>query len=74
MLAELEQIVAAMEAGELPLEDMMKQFERGMKLSKHCSGKLGETEKRIEILMKNASGEAQWQDMPSQEQALPGLN
>ena len=62
-LGELERIVTAMEAGALPLEDMMKQFERGMKLAKFCSGKLGDTEKRIEILMKNANGELEWQAM-----------
>lgn len=73
-LAELEQIVARMEGGQMPLEDMMKQFERGMKLSKFCSAKLGETEKRIEILMKTASGQEQWQEMPLRDQGLPGLD
>ncbi len=66
-LAELEAIVGQMESGELPLEESMKRFERGMALAKFCTGKLAETEKKIEMLMKNADGEAQWQELPGLE-------
>lgn len=62
-LSELEAIVATMESGQVPLEAMMKQFERGMALSKFCSSKLGETEKRIEVLMRDAAGQPDWQPM-----------
>jgi exodeoxyribonuclease VII small subunit len=72
-LAELEGIVSAMETGEMALEDMMKQFERGMKLSRLCTSKLEETEKRIEILMRNAAGEEKWEEAESLEQELPGF-
>ncbi len=69
-LGELEAIVAAMENGDLPLEEMMRQFERGMNLSKLCAAKLAETEKRIEILVKKANGQSEWREI---EETLPGL-
>jgi exodeoxyribonuclease VII small subunit len=49
-LNELEQIVSEMEKGELSLENSLKKFEKGMKLSKFCSDKLDETEKKITII------------------------
>jgi exodeoxyribonuclease VII small subunit len=52
----LEQIVQDLETGDLPLEEALKKFEEGVKLSKTCSRKLDETEKRIIILMENNSG------------------
>ena len=66
-LSELETIVATMESGQVPLEEMMKQFERGMALSKFCSTKLGETEKRIEVLMRDAAGQPDWQPMEEED-------
>ena len=50
-LERLEKIVAKMESGELPLAESMKHFEEGMKLANLCTEKLGETEKKIEVLM-----------------------
>lgn len=55
-LAQLEEIVTALEAGDLPLEDAMKKFEEGMALSRFCSGKLDETERKITLLIKNEDG------------------
>ena len=55
-LSSLEQIVKNLEAGDLPLEEALKKFEEGVKLSKFCSRKLDETEKKIIILMENNSG------------------
>lgn len=55
-LAQLEEIVTALEAGDLPLEEAMKKFEEGMTLSRFCSGKLDETERKITLLMKNEDG------------------
>ena len=54
----LEQVVARMEGGRAPLEETLKDFETGMRLVKLCSARLGETEKKIEILMKDAQGAA----------------
>ena len=53
---QLEQIVLELESGNLPLEDSIKKFEEGIKLSKFCSAKLDETEKKITLLLKNQDG------------------
>jgi len=57
-LQQLEQIVQKLEKGELPLEDSLKLYEEGIRLSRLCHGKLEEAEGRIELLMKDARGEA----------------
>ena len=49
----LEQIVQQLESTDLPLEKAIKKFEEGVRLSKFCSEKLDETEKRITILLKD---------------------
>ena len=49
-MAELEALVRASESGKVPLDDMLKNLERGNKLAAFCRGKLGELERRIEIL------------------------
>jgi len=54
----LETIVQELESGELALEKAMKRFEEGVKLSKFCSSKLDETEKKITLLTANADGTA----------------
>jgi exodeoxyribonuclease VII small subunit len=56
-LAQLEQIVQKLEKGELPLEDSLRLYEEGIRLSRLCHGKLEEAEGRIEVLMKDARGE-----------------
>jgi exodeoxyribonuclease VII small subunit len=55
-LARLEQIVSALEAGQLPLEDSLKVFEEGIALARHCSRYLDDAERRIEMLVKDESG------------------
>lgn len=55
-MKQLEKIVQELEDGDLPLEKALKKFEEGMKLTKLCSQKLDETEKKISILLKNADG------------------
>ena len=49
-IKELEAIVARLEQGDLPLEDSLKQYERGVHLSRYCHGRLEDAERRIEIL------------------------
>jgi len=56
-LKQLEQIVQELESGNLPLEKAMKKFEEGVKLSKYCSEKLDETEKKISVLLRDNKGE-----------------
>ena len=50
-LAELEQIVDQLESGDLPLEKSLKQFERGVRLSRECQSALKDAEQRVAILM-----------------------
>jgi exodeoxyribonuclease VII small subunit len=52
----LEIIVNKLEAGDLPLEDSMKLFEEGMRLSKICSEKLTEVQKKVDLLLKGEDG------------------
>jgi exodeoxyribonuclease VII small subunit len=49
----LEQIVQQLESTDLPLEKAIKKFEEGVQLSRFCSEKLDETEKKITILLKD---------------------
>ncbi len=55
-LARLEQIVRALEAGNLTLDDSLRVFEEGTGLLRLCARRLEETERRIEILMQDDSG------------------
>ncbi len=63
-LQQLEQIVRELESGDLPLEAALRKFEEGIELSKFCSQKLAETERRISLLIQNEAGEAIEQPMP----------
>jgi len=56
-LQQLEQIVQKLEKGELPLEDSLRHYEDGIRLSRLCHAKLEEAEGRIEVLLKDARGE-----------------
>lgn len=47
----LEQITAELEKGELSLDESVKKFEEGIKLSKECNKILEDSEKRINILI-----------------------
>lgn len=55
-IAELEKIVSELESGTLSLEESLKKFEAGVKLSKSCSEKLDETEKKINLLIMDNAG------------------
>jgi exodeoxyribonuclease VII small subunit len=50
-LAELETIVEQLESGELPLDRSLKEFERGVRLSRECQGALKDAEQRVQVLM-----------------------
>lgn len=56
-LEKLEEIVQALEEGGLSLDESLKRFEEGIRLSKRCEKALTEAEKKIEMLTKNAEGE-----------------
>jgi len=56
-LKNLEAIVEAMEADDLPLETLLAKYEDGARLVKICQEKLAEAEVKIQQLEKNAAGE-----------------
>jgi exodeoxyribonuclease VII small subunit len=55
-MKQLEQIVQDLETGDMPLEKAIKKFEEGIKISKYCSEKLDESERRITLLMRDSDG------------------
>ena len=55
-LKELEKIVGRLEDGELSLEESLKLFEDGVRLSRECQERLNQAERRIEILLKDEDG------------------
>ena len=61
-LAELETLVAKMENGGLPLEELMAGFERGRVLTEYCRGKLASLERKITVLSKDDGAAGQWSD------------
>ncbi len=52
----LETIVGNLENGDLSLEDALKQYEEGVRMADLCSKRLGEAEKKVEVLMKTNAG------------------
>lgn len=52
-LAELEQLVETMEKGDLTLEDSLKQFERGVTLTRACQKALAKAEQKVRILTRD---------------------
>jgi exodeoxyribonuclease VII small subunit len=55
-LARLEEIVSALEAGNLRLEESLAIFEEGVALARACSRYLDGAERRIEMLVRDESG------------------
>ncbi len=55
-LNKLERIVSKLEEGDIPLEESLKLFEEGIRLSRFCNQKLDEAEKKVEILLKGKNG------------------
>jgi exodeoxyribonuclease VII small subunit len=51
-LEKLEEIVRRMEAGEMTLEESLKSFEEGIKLSRLCAKKLDEADRRVDLLLR----------------------
>ena len=56
-LKQLESVLEQMEAGDLPLENMLARFEEGTKLVKACQSRLSDAEIKISRLEKSAAGE-----------------
>ena len=66
-LNELERIVKQLEDGDMPLEESLKLFEEGVRLSRECRERLTNAERRIEVLMKEADGSISLESVASGE-------
>lgn len=62
-LGELESVVRRLEDGDLPLEESLKLFETGVKLSRECREQLVNAERRIEVLMQDSDGNLVLEDL-----------
>ena len=58
-LKQLDEIVQALESEDYPIEEALKKFEEGIALSQFCSQKLDETERKINILLRDQDGAVQ---------------
>jgi exodeoxyribonuclease VII small subunit len=67
-LSELEQIVLRLEQGELSLEESLRQFERGVELTRGCQKALRQAEQKIRILAKKQDGELVEQDFSAPDE------
>ncbi|QPK63461.1 exodeoxyribonuclease VII small subunit [Methylomonas sp. LL1] len=50
-MEELENLVEQMERGDISLEESLKSFERGIKLTRNCQQALQEAEQKVQILL-----------------------
>lgn len=50
-LAELEALVAKLEQGDVPLEEALKTFERGVALTRQCQSALRSAQQKVEVLL-----------------------
>jgi exodeoxyribonuclease VII small subunit len=57
-LAELEQLVARMEGGDLPLDEALQGFERGVQLTRECQTALQAAQQKVQILLQKPAGVA----------------
>ncbi len=65
-LNDLEKIVRKLEDGDLSLEESLKLFEDGVKLSRECRERLANAERRIEVLLKDSNGEITLQNLDAE--------
>jgi exodeoxyribonuclease VII small subunit len=51
MLAQLEALVSRLESGELPLDEALRSFEQGVRLTRDCQGALGTAQQKVQQLL-----------------------
>ncbi len=67
-MTRLEEIVNQMESGDLPLEDTLRLFKEGIRLSEYCSGALTEAQRKVEVLIKKGDGTYEKEPLDQNEQ------
>ena len=58
-LSQLEALVAQLQAGDLPLEEALRAFEEGVRLTRLCAERLEDAERRVHLLTRAADGTEQ---------------
>lgn len=67
-MARLEEIVTKMEGGDMSLEDSLKAFEEGVKLSRECNQQLAQAEQKVKLLLSiDTNGQAVTEDFQIKE-------
>jgi exodeoxyribonuclease VII small subunit len=66
-LKQLETIVNQLEKGDLPLEDSIKLFEEGIRLSSACKDELDAAEGKVQVLLKQRDGSLKPEPFPSSQ-------
>jgi exodeoxyribonuclease VII small subunit len=74
-LAELESLVERLERGDVPLDEALRTFERGVALTRHCQARLQAAQQKVEILLKR-SGQPEVQPFegPGDESAVGNMD
>lgn len=57
-MAELEKLVSQLEQGDLPLDQALAHFERGIKLTRHCQQQLEQAEQKVKVLLAEQNPDA----------------
>ncbi len=70
-IRELTNIVGKIEQGQIPLQDSIEQYEKGMTLIKHCREILLKAEKRIEKISQTEDTEQKVEEVKEDEGNLP---
>ncbi len=55
-IKQLDEIVRSLENGDIPLDEALALFEKGVKLTEICTAKLNAAEKQIKLLVKDGDG------------------
>ena len=67
-MAELETLVRRLEQGELPLEESLAAFERGMALVRSLAARLEDVAQRVEVLLRASDGSLVTRRLPDEEE------
>ncbi|MBX3329513.1 MAG: exodeoxyribonuclease VII small subunit [Nitrospira sp.] len=70
-MARLEAIVGELEKGDLPLDESLKIFEEGIRLSKNCLRVLEEAERKVEVLVQDKNGKKHLRAFTSNDIDVP---
>jgi len=70
-IGRLEQIVKELEDGDLPLEESLRLFEEGIRLTRACTVRLDEAQRRIDLLTRGEEGDLKLVPFASPDESGP---